>query len=47
MLAGLGFAEPRRCGPPPAVGQHGEEILRELGYDEADITNLRKSGALG
>ena len=43
----LGFAQPRQAGPPPAVGQHGEEILRELAYSEADIANLRRSGALG
>lgn len=38
--------------PPPAkaptVGQHTEEVLRSvLGYDEARIADLRKSGALG
>jgi formyl-CoA transferase len=43
----LGFAEPRRSGPPPAVGEHSEEILRELAYSEADIAALRKAGALG
>jgi formyl-CoA transferase len=43
----LGFAKPRAAGPPPAVGQHSEEILRELAYDETQIANLRKAGALG
>ena len=43
----LGFAKPRTSGPPAAVGQHSEEILRELAYSDADIANLRKSGALG
>ena len=43
----LGFAKPRTAGPPPTVGQHGEEILRELSYGEADIQALRKRGALG
>jgi crotonobetainyl-CoA:carnitine CoA-transferase CaiB-like acyl-CoA transferase len=32
----------------PTVGQHAEEILTGvLGYDEARITALRESGALG
>ena len=43
----LGFAKPRKAGPPPAVGQHSEEILREAGFDSAEIDALRKSGALG
>jgi len=33
--------------PAPAIGQHGEEILREiLGYDRKAIAELRSSGAL-
>ncbi|MFO1162395.1 MAG: CaiB/BaiF CoA-transferase family protein [Reyranellaceae bacterium] len=43
----LGFAQPRQAGPPPTVGQHSEEILREAGYGEAEIAELRASGALG
>jgi crotonobetainyl-CoA:carnitine CoA-transferase CaiB-like acyl-CoA transferase len=43
----LGFAEPRKAGPPPAVGQHSEEILREAGFAAAEIDTLKKSGALG
>ena len=43
----LGFAQPRKAGPPPRIGQHSEEILREAGYGEAEIDGLRKSGALG
>src|SRR3977135_4113864 len=43
----LGFAKPRTSGPPPAVGQHSDEILRELAYSDADIAALRKAGALG
>ena len=31
----------------PTVGQHSEEVLRELGYDAARIARLRASGALG
>ena len=43
----LGFAIPRVSGVPPAVGENAEEILRETGYSEAEIAELRKSGALG
>lgn len=43
----LGFAEPRKAGPPPAVGQHSEEILREAGFVAGEIDALKKSGALG
>jgi formyl-CoA transferase len=35
--------KPRRA---PDVGEHSEEILREAGYDEASIRNLRASGAV-
>jgi crotonobetainyl-CoA:carnitine CoA-transferase CaiB-like acyl-CoA transferase len=43
----LGFAQPRKAGPPPAIGQHNEEILREAGYATDEIEALKKSGALG
>ncbi len=33
-------------GPPPAPGQHSPEILRELGCTEAEIEQLRESGAV-
>jgi formyl-CoA transferase/CoA:oxalate CoA-transferase len=36
---------PRR--PPPEVGAHTEEVLREAGLDAAGIAVLRASGALG
>ena len=36
---------PRR--PPPDVGAHTEEVLREAGLDAAGIAALRASGALG
>jgi CoA:oxalate CoA-transferase len=32
--------------PPPRVGQHTDEILRRLGFNESDITDLRKSGVV-
>ena len=33
--------------PTPEAGQHTEEILRSLGYAEAEINAMRKSGAIG
>jgi len=36
--------EPARRGP--GLGEHTEEILRELGFDEKSIESLRDSGAL-
>ena len=30
----------------PAVGQHNDEILRELGYDDAQIAALRAAGVM-
>ena len=43
----LGFATPRTAGPPPAVGQHNDEVLREAGFSADEIDTLKKSGALG
>jgi crotonobetainyl-CoA:carnitine CoA-transferase CaiB-like acyl-CoA transferase len=43
----LGFARPRRAGPPPEIGQHSNEILHEAGYSPVEIAALKKSGALG
>jgi crotonobetainyl-CoA:carnitine CoA-transferase CaiB-like acyl-CoA transferase len=31
---------------PPLMGEHTEEVLRELGYTEAEIKNLRDDGVL-
>lgn len=33
--------------PPPALGEHTEEVLAELGYSASEIEALRASGALG
>ena len=43
----LGFAQPRKAGPPPTVGQHNDEVLRDAGYADAEIEALKKAGALG
>jgi len=32
---------------PPAVGQHTDEVLGELGYSPAEIAALRETGAVG
>jgi len=32
---------------PPNVGQHSEDVLREAGYGEDDIRNLRNAGVIG
>ena len=32
--------------PPPALGQHSDEVLRELGLSEEEITELREEGAI-
>ncbi|MFM7120936.1 MAG: CoA transferase, partial [Gammaproteobacteria bacterium] len=37
---------PRAARPPPRLGEHTDEILRELGYDAAAIAALRASGTL-
>jgi crotonobetainyl-CoA:carnitine CoA-transferase CaiB-like acyl-CoA transferase len=31
---------------PPGIGEHSDEILREAGYDEASIRQLRANGAV-
>ncbi|MFB6105566.1 MAG: CaiB/BaiF CoA transferase family protein [Halobacteriaceae archaeon] len=32
---------------PPRLGEHGEEVLREIGYSAAEVEELVASGALG
>jgi crotonobetainyl-CoA:carnitine CoA-transferase CaiB-like acyl-CoA transferase len=32
---------------PPDIGQHSDEVLREAGFDDAEIQRLRASGAVG
>jgi formyl-CoA transferase len=43
-LDGEAKVAPRRA---PAVGQHTDEVLRELGYAPSEIAGLRAGGALG
>lgn len=35
------------AGAAPAAGQHADEILRECGYGDVDIADLRRDGAVG
>jgi crotonobetainyl-CoA:carnitine CoA-transferase CaiB-like acyl-CoA transferase len=42
-IEGSDKVKPRR---PPEIGEHSEEILREAGYDETAIRNLKGSGAV-
>lgn len=39
-------ADPARL-PPPRVGEHSDEVLRELGIDVIEIERLRSVGAIG
>lgn len=38
-------ASPTRITPAPLLGQHRAEVLRELGYTDADIAALEADGA--
>ena len=42
-LSGTPVAEPA---PPPVLGQHSEEILRELGYPDEEVGRLFEDGVL-
>jgi formyl-CoA transferase len=39
--------EKRKPSLPPEVGQHSDEVLRQAGYGEDDIGDLRKAGVIG
>jgi crotonobetainyl-CoA:carnitine CoA-transferase CaiB-like acyl-CoA transferase len=45
----VGFAgEPLRLrGPAPLLGEHTDEVLRELGVDDATLARLREAGVAG
>ncbi len=42
----LGSGDPEPRVPPPALGQHTEEILRSLGYSDPDIVQLSRDGSV-
>lgn len=42
----LSGGDPDVRGPPPSLGQHTEDVLRELGYDAPDIERLRAAGVV-
>ncbi len=33
--------EPAKLRPTPGLGEHSDEVLRDLGYNEAAIADLR------
>ena len=49
-LSGSGFTAgpdgPEVVGPPPAKGEHTDEVLREVGYSAAEIATLRTEGVV-
>ena len=38
--------EARKTAAPPAYGEHTDEILRELGYTDKDVSALRHKGVV-
>jgi crotonobetainyl-CoA:carnitine CoA-transferase CaiB-like acyl-CoA transferase len=43
----LSLNPPSVLGPPPAAGEHSRAILCEAGYNETDIEDLVRAGAVG
>ena len=39
-------ASPTDIGPAPLLGEHRDEVLKALGYDDAEIAGLKKDGAV-
>ncbi|MDB5487469.1 MAG: hypothetical protein JWQ58_1184, partial [Reyranella sp.] len=42
----LSFARQRIAHAAPALGEHGEEVLREAGVSAQEVATLKASGAL-
>jgi len=36
----------RIAAPPPAMGEHTDEVLREFGFSKKEIAALHKAGAV-
>jgi crotonobetainyl-CoA:carnitine CoA-transferase CaiB-like acyl-CoA transferase len=32
--------------PPPLLGEHNEELLKQVGYSESDVAAMRTSGVI-
>lgn len=37
----------RKANRAPAIGEHSDQVLREAGFDDSQITELRQSGVVG
>ena len=44
----INIADERHKAPvmAPEIGEHSEDVLRECGYGDAEISELRRSGAV-
>ena len=42
----LSGADPVVASAPPRLGEHTDEVLRDLGYNDSDIERLRAAGAI-